>query len=148
MAREILLLILLVSTQAVLLPPGQVSDPRLRTTRASSAGGYQIVNNPSGGVFEFALNKVLSDHPELSRDALVQVESQVVAGMNYRFTFRQDNGEDAQYTTYVSLEAMNSINSKTKKAPAQPMPTLMRVTAMQAPLAPKPLKMSVPLKKE
>ena len=52
-----------------------------------------------------------------------------MAGMNYRFTFKQINGEDAQYTTYISLEDMGSIESRTKKTIAQPAATLMRLTA-------------------
>ena len=91
---------------------------------------------------------MLADHPGLSRNDVVRVESQVVAGMNYRFTFRQSNGQDVQYTTYVSLEAMDSINSKTKSTHVQPAATLMRVTTAQDPLAPRPKKMSVTLKKE
>ena len=129
MLKEILLLVLLSATQAALFPPGYSSDPRLRTARLPRTGGFHTVSNPSGGVFEFALNKVLSLHPELSRNDLMQVESQVVAGMNYRFTFKQSNGEDAQYTTYISLEDMGSIESRIKKTLAQPAATLMRLTA-------------------
>ena len=94
MVKEIIFLVLLVATNAAIFAPGRLSDPRLRSVRPPKTGGYQKVNNPSGEVFEYALNKVLADHPELSRNDVVRVESQVVAGMNYRFTFRQSNGQD------------------------------------------------------
>ena len=77
-------------------------------------------------MFELALSKVLSEHKQLSRKDLVKVESQVVAGMNYRFTFRGQNGEEAQYSTFVPLSAMRK-TSKQRPAPTKMMMPLRKI---------------------
>ena len=77
-------------------------------------------------MFELALSKVLSEHKQLSRKDLVKVESQVVAGMNYRFTFRGQNGEEAQYSTFVPLSAMRK-TSKQRPTPTKMMMPLRKI---------------------
>lgn len=77
-------------------------------------------------MFELALSNVLSEHKQLSREDLVKVESQVVAGMNYRFTFRGQNGEEAQYSTFVPLSALRK-TSKQRPAPTKMMIPLKKI---------------------
>lgn len=54
-------------------------------------------------------------HPELSKNSLLRVESQVVAGMNFRFTFSDGNGRQRQFTEYVPIDAVSKQPRKGKE---------------------------------
>ena len=68
----------------------------------TNAGGYQVQASPSGDRFEDALGQALSQN-NYRRSDLVLTETQVVAGTNYRFTFRNNNGSLSQTVVFVPL---------------------------------------------
>jgi hypothetical protein len=61
-----------------------------------------VNSNPSGADFESALASALSQN-NYRRSDLVLTESQVVAGTNYRFTFRNQDGSLSQVVIFVPL---------------------------------------------
>jgi len=62
------------------------------------------VENPSGELFEYALSQALQEDASLRRQDLIKTERQVVAGWNYRFTFKQNNAADKVITIFVPLD--------------------------------------------
>ena len=124
MLREVLALAALLACTTAILAPDSGSSPGPRP-RGMKTGGYQLVEDPKGEMFELALSKVLSEHQQLSREDLLKVESQVVAGMNYRFTFRGQNGEQTQYSTFVPLSALRK-TSEQRAAPTKMMRPLKK----------------------
>lgn len=55
-------------------------------------------------MFEWAIDRALKGDATLRREDLVKTESQVVAGTNFRFTFRQRNAADKVVTVFVPLD--------------------------------------------
>ena len=66
-------------------------------------GGFSPVTDTSESMYLYAMNQVFSQNPGLVSWKLVSAEQQIVSGMNYRFTFKNNKGQTALYLTYVPL---------------------------------------------
>jgi hypothetical protein len=84
-------------------PAVVVLPPPLPTPIIPKYGGYNVQSNPSGAIFESALAQALAQNGQFYRSDLVLTESQVVAGFNYRFTFRNADGSLKQVVIYVPI---------------------------------------------
>lgn len=80
----------------------------MTATKIVLAGGYVVQSKPSGATFENALARALARKNGYSRSDLVLVETQIVSGTNFRFTFRNAVGSLKQVVIYVPISGFSS----------------------------------------